>query len=429
MFGKKSKTRQDEPPPPSPPTERLPSAKKSASKQSPDVGIFKEIIDNLPIALFAKDVADDYRFILWNKKQEEVMAIRRQDALGRTDFDLFAEESAAYFREMDEAVVKKGTLVTIPKEIVETKEADSVYLKTAKLPVEHNRRTILVGFSEDITEGVKGREQLEALNQNLTEKNRELEEAHLQLIQADKLESIGRLAAGVAHEVKNPLALLVLGVEYLQSGIDADDPNIAVILDEMKDAIGRADTIVRGLVDLSSDRRLEKQSTCPEELTDHVLLLLRHEVVRNSVVVKRDFRCDGVRIDVDYGKFEQVLLNVITNAIQAMDEAPAELHITVKRATLGDVPRNLGARDATHFRTGDEVVVFEISDTGSGIAADDLSKVYDPFFTTKATGAGTGLGLSVVRKIIELHHGKFKLGNREDRRGAVATILVPTIKS
>ena len=392
-------------------------------------GILEAVVDNLPVALFAKDASDDFRFILWNKKQEEVTTIPREKALGKTDHDLFSQESADYFREMDQSVIDRGKLVDIPEEIIDTEKGGEIFLRTVKVPIKRPNRSVLVGISEDITERVRGREQLEKLNRNLTEKNRELEETQLQLIQAEKLESIGRLAAGVAHEVKNPLALLVMGVEYLSSGVDPNDKNIDVILDEMREAIRRADTIVRGLVDFSSDRQISREPTDPAELCQHVLLLLRHEITKHSISVKTDFTRSSKIIEVDRGKFEQVLINLIMNAIHAMENSPnPELLINLRNEELKDVKRDEGARTAKHFRSGDHVVVIEILDNGKGIEKENLIKIFDPFFTTKATGKGTGLGLSVVRKIVELHQGKITLRNRPLSQGALVRITLPAAR-
>ncbi|MCB1062996.1 MAG: PAS domain-containing protein, partial [Verrucomicrobiae bacterium] len=131
------------------------------------------------------------------------------------DHQIFSKESAEYFRQVDESVIKRGKLIDVPEEIVDTGDGE-VWLHTVKVPVDDKigGRTLIVGISEDITERVRAREQLERLNRNLSEKNKELESTQLQLIQAEKMESVGRLAAGVAHEVKNPLALLLMGVEY-----------------------------------------------------------------------------------------------------------------------------------------------------------------------------------------------------------------------
>ena len=94
------------------------------------------------------------------------------------------------------------------------------------------------------------------------------------------------------------------------------------------------------------------------------------------------------------------------------DSANPRLEVSAYATKLGQVPRDQGARTANHLRSGDEVVVIEVTDNGSGISEENLSRIFDPFFTTKATGVGTGLGLSVVRKIIELHRGAIELENR-----------------
>ncbi|NNE92223.1 MAG: PAS domain-containing protein [Verrucomicrobiales bacterium] len=400
----------------------------SRPRKKASLSYLQSVIDNLPVALFAKDVTDDFRFILWNKKQESITTLPREKALGKRDHEIFSAESADYFREVDEAVVKRGKIAEIPEEIIDTEEGGEVYLRTVKVPIQDSEtgHSLLIGISEDITDRVKAREQLERLNQNLSEKNRELESTQLQLIQAEKLESIGRLAAGVAHEVKNPLALLLMGVEYISSGIDPDDPNLEVILSEMNEAIERADQIVRGLVDFSSDRQLTREETDLQPLIEHVLLMTRHELTRGSVKVSAKFQKDLPKPLLDSRKFEQVLINLILNAIHAMAESDnaSELSIKVTSKTLDKVELNEGARTARRFRKGDTVIYIDVKDTGTGISKKNLEKIFDPFFTTKATGHGTGLGLSVVRKIVELHDGEISIRNRLITEGAHARITL-----
>ena len=391
--------------------------------------IVESVLDNLPVAVFAKDATDDFRFILWNKKQEEVMTLRAEKALGRNDYDLFSQESADYFRSVDKAVIRRGKLMKVPEEIIETKNGREVHLRTVKIPV-HDKETgrlLVVGISEDITEHVKSREQLEQLNRHLVATNKELQETQMQLIQAEKLESIGRLAAGVAHEVKNPLALLLLGVDYLSQGIDPDDANVTTILDQMRGAVDRADRIVRGLVDFSSQRSLTREATDLRGIIDEVLLLIKHELIRSStsVTIKIDDYLPLVFLDMS--KFEQVLINLIINAVHAMaDSSSRHIKIRARAESLEDVAKNEGARTREVLRSGDRVVILEIIDNGSGIAPSDAGRLFDPFFTTKATGIGTGLGLSVARRIVELHGGQLSLRNRTRERGAIARLVLPT---
>ncbi len=391
--------------------------------------IVESVLDNLPVAVFAKDATNDFRFILWNKKQEEVTTIRAEKALGKNDYHLFSQESADYFRSVDKAVIKRGSLMKVPEEIIETKNGREVHLRTVKIPV-HDKETgrlLVVGISEDITEQVKSREQLERLNRHLFQANQELQQTQMQLIQAEKLESIGRLAAGVAHEVKNPLALLLLGVDYLSMGISPDDPNVATILQQMREAVERADRIVRGLVDFSSQRSLSREPTQLSRVVEEVLLLVKHELTRSNTKVSVRMEKDLPHVFLDMSKFEQVLINLIINAVHAMDGGGAkQIKIRAWSESLEEVVKNQGARKREVFRSGDRVVILEISDNGHGIPPADSNRLFDPFFTTKATGVGTGLGLSVARRIVELHGGELTLENRTKEPGAVARLILPT---
>jgi len=317
----------------------------------------------------------------------------------------------------------------VPEEIIETKNGREVHLRTVKIPV-HDKETgrlLVVGISEDITEQVRSREQLELLNSHLVATNKELQQTQMQLIQAEKLESIGRLAAGVAHEVKNPLALLLLGVDYLSQGIDPDDANVATILEQMRGAVDRADRIVRGLVDFSSQRSLMREATDLRGIIDEVLLLIKHELTRSTTCVTIKIDKDLPMVFLDMSKFEQVLINLIINAVHAMaDSSSRHIKIQARADSLEDVTKNEGARTRELLRSGDRVVILEIIDNGCGIAPSDSGRLFDPFFTTKATGLGTGLGLSVARRIVELHGGQLSLRNRTRERGAIARVILPT---
>lgn len=393
------------------------------------LSLVASVLDNLPVAVFAKDANDDFRFVLWNKKQEQITTVKASRAIGRDDYALFSEESADYFRSVDKAVLKRGKLLKVPEEIIEGSDGQDIHLRTVKIPVieEDTGRRLIVGISEDITEQIKSHAQLESLNKHLLETNKELQETQLQLIQAEKLESIGRLAAGVAHEVKNPLALLLLGVDYLSGGIDPDDPNVDAILTQMREAVDRADRIVRGLVDFSSQRSLTREPVKLHAVIDDVLLLVKHELTRSNTRVAVSISEDLPHVFLDLSKFEQVVINLVINAVHAMSEQPRpEILIRARTEDLSEVVKNQGARKYEVFRSGDHVVILEIIDNGCGIDSSDASRLFDPFFTTKATGVGTGLGLSVARKIVQLHGGELHVNDRSDGTGAVAKLILPT---
>lgn len=290
-----------------------------------------------------------------------------------------------------------------------------------------NADGLIYAVARDITAHKKVEDDLRRYANELEKSNRQLKATQEQLIQAEKMESVGRLAAGVAHEVKNPLAMLLLGVNYLSGGVDPNDPHLPRILTEMTQAITRADRIVRGLVNFSAENRLHLGPVDLRALADDVILIMRHELTRRAVRVDLEVGQDVPPVLADAGRLEQVLVNLITNAIQAMEstEKPRVL-IRARRRVLDDVVRDDGVRTIDHLRDGDEVVVIDVIDSGRGIAPADLPKVFDPFFTTKATGVGTGLGLTVVSRIVDLHRGRVAIRNDPETGGARVSITLRT---
>ncbi|MFT5108846.1 MAG: signal transduction histidine kinase [Verrucomicrobiales bacterium] len=260
----------------------------------------------------------------------------------------------------------------------------------------------------------------------------ELRSMQMQLIQSEKMESIGRLAAGVAHEVKNPLAQILMGIDYLSTGIEPGDPNVPKILISMEHALQRADKIVRGLLDFSSDRKLGLVETDINALLEKALVLVEIRLKELSIELGKDFGQDIPNVKLDPVKMEQVLINIIFNAVQAIEtaqaegkqEGPGKISIQTRAAILSDAERDQGSRTGRQLRSGDQTVVIQILDNGPGIPDDKIEHIFDPFFTTKPTGTGTGLGLTVVKKIIDLHEGHINLSNRPDAGGAEAKITL-----
>ena len=288
-----------------------------------------------------------------------------------------------------------------------------------------NADGLIYAVARDITSSKKAADDLRRYAEELVQINHRLKTTQEQLIQAEKMESIGRLAAGVAHEVKNPLALLLLGVNYLSGGVDPNDPHLPRILVEMTQAITRADRIVRGLVNFSAENRLDLAPVDFRALADDVILMMRHELTRGAVRVDLEVGKGVPPVLADRGRLEQVLVNLITNAIQSTEgvEKPGIL-IRAKRVVLDDILRNEGSRTMDHLSDGDDVVVIDVIDNGPGIDSASLPKVFDPFFTTKPTGIGTGLGLTVVSRIIDLHRGRVAIANDPEKGGARVSITL-----
>lgn len=290
------------------------------------------------------------------------------------------------------------------------------------------------GLVYDITERKQAEERLtraltelraneEALKRTLDElkkANHELQQTQLQLIQAARLESVGALAAGVAHEVKNPLQTILMGLDYLVPNCPVDNENIAIVLTDMRDAVTRANAIIRGLLQLSAYTDFELKAEDLNASIRRALRLVNAQVIASKIKVVRKLDPHLPRVKIDRGKIEQVFINLYINAMQAMSPGGV-LTLTTKAGQLGE---NLALSEtaARPFHPGEPVVIAEVQDTGTGIAPANLPKVFDPFFTTKPVGVGTGLGLSVVKKIVDLHGGGIDL--RNNAPGGVVVTLV-----
>ncbi len=266
------------------------------------------------------------------------------------------------------------------------------------------------------------RDELSVSNDRLEKSMQDLQQAQMQLIQQEKMESVGRLAAGVAHEVKNPLAIIQLGIDFL--GNELKDNKIwHETVEDMADAVQRADSVIKGLLDFSRSEQLEQKPADIAALVDDSLLLVRHELKSRHVVVSTEKDTDIPLLLLDRNKLKQVFINLFMNAAHAMQQDGGILTINLSKHTMTHEDLLSFSSGGENFGVGETTVMLKVSDTGTGISESAESKLFDPFFTTKPVGLGTGLGLSVTRKILELHNSVISLKNRTECRGAVVTII------
>lgn len=238
----------------------------------------------------------------------------------------------------------------------------------------------------------------------LARSHEELQQTHLQMIRADQMDATGRLAAGIAHEVKNPLMTLLTGVQYLKAYGKVDGQRERTLLDDMWVAVKRADSVVRGLLDLSRQQELVWKRVVPNDLVERTLGLVKHEIQRRRIALVRDLAPDLPDIVADGYRIQQVLINLMTNAAQAMGEGGT---LTVLTGRSVD-PQG---------------VLITVEDTGPGIPERVLGHVFEAFFTTKGREHGTGLGLAVAKQIVRMHGGSLQLENGPE--GARAVVLLP----
>ncbi len=256
----------------------------------------------------------------------------------------------------------------------------------------------------------------------------ELENAHKQLIHAEKMESIGRLSAGVAHEVKNPLAILQMSVDYLKG--EDNDETIITILDDMDDAIARADKVIKGLLDFSREKDLQVSQGDINEVIIKSLRLIEHELKQHNVTIKTSLADDLPGLAMDFNRLTQVFINLFMNSVQAMyanklKNYDSEIEISSSMGIIAQADLlRMGLQSSKEKRlfTQQPTIIIKIIDTGHGLDANSEKNIFEPFFTTKPVGEGTGLGLSVSKTIINLHHGIITMHNRSDQTGVEVTI-------
>jgi PAS domain S-box-containing protein len=262
-------------------------------------------------------------------------------------------------------------------------------------------------------------EELKRTLDELKRAHEQLKETQLELIQAAKLESVGALAAGVAHEVKNPLQTILMGLDYLGPNLPTGNENVALVLSDMREAVMRANGIIRGLLQLSADRDFEVKTEDLNAAVKRALRLVNAQAIAAKVSVVRKLDNHLPKVRIDRAKIEQVFINLFMNSLQAMSPGGA-LTVSTCSGKLGDTLK-LGDGPFRHF-VGEKVVIAEVQDTGPGIPPSNLPKIFDPFFTTKPSGVGTGLGLSVARKILDFHNAAIDIRN-SPAGGVIATLV------
>ncbi len=252
----------------------------------------------------------------------------------------------------------------------------------------------------------------------------ELEYTQLQLIQAEKMDSIGKLSAGIAHEVKNPLAVIQLGINYIQKTLQTSVALDAVIQD-MENAIHRADSVIKELVDFSASRQLKLERQELNPIVEESLLLVKHELTKHNIDVEMKFEEDLPLIEIDKNKLQQVFINLFMNAIHAMGRK-GSLVVRIYNSVIKNELMKHNLSQTGQFKKANNVVVVEIKDTGPGISEKNKGKIFEPFFTTKKTGVGTGLGLTVTENIIRLHAAYIDISNHKEG-GAIVSIIFKII--
>ena len=240
------------------------------------------------------------------------------------------------------------------------------------------------------------------LEQKVEERTEELRKTENQLIQSDKVASLGKLAAGVAHEINSPLTGILTYSSLLLQAKKEGDPekeDLEVIVNETN----RCKMIVKGLLDFARQTEPRKALFDINEVIDKSINLISHQASIQNVKIERKIKPNLPKTMLDVGQIQQVFINILLNAIEAMPQ---------------------GGTLTVSSEIEDKVAAIRFTDTGIGIPQENLPKILDPFFTTKKQGKGTGLGLSVSYGIIERHRGKLEVKSKVGK-GTTFTVKLP----
>lgn len=244
------------------------------------------------------------------------------------------------------------------------------------------------------------------LDRKVKEKTKELKKSQAQLLQSEKLAGIGQLAAGIAHEIRNPLGIIATSLYYLNDVLPKKKEDIKRHFQIMEAEISRCESIISNLLEFSRKSTQEVELIDVNQLLTITLSLVEKDLfVKDIKLIKKFHHSPTIKANMD--EIKQVFLNLILNATQAM-------------------PRG-GRLDIATSITKNEQARIKVVDSGTGISEKHLSKIFDPFFTTKAPGEGTGLGLTLVHTIVERWKGTIQVKS-QGAKGTIFTIEFPIFK-
>ncbi|HOD35025.1 MAG TPA: ATP-binding protein [Syntrophales bacterium] len=333
------------------------------------------LVENMPIGLVALDGGE--RVMAFNVWAESILGRAAGEVIGRSAAEVLPDTCHEILGELQrgEGVIERETecrvsvTKTVPLEVIAT-----------TLKEEGGRPQGSVILFRDLTE---------------------IRQLKAEIARSQRLASIGSLAAGVAHEIRNPLSSIKGFATYFKAKLRGD-PEDSRTADIMIQEVERLNRVIRQLLDLSRPMEIEKKPTRLEPLIEHTVRLADVHARKKGIIVRTEFSPEAPAVFADPDRIKQVLLNLCLNAIEAMQAG-------------GNLTLTLG-------RYNEKMARLDVSDTGAGVPRGDLENIFDPYYTTKSSG--TGLGLAIVHRIVEAHGGEIRVRS-ESGRGTTFTMLLP----
>jgi PAS domain S-box-containing protein len=447
------------------------------------------IVANIPLALFVKDVQNDWRYILWNQAAEKLYGVSQEEAIGRNGYDFVNAELADRFLAEDLEILERGQLMIIEEEQIHHNIRGSLWQRFMKVPLfnKQGQATHLLCIGENITARKQAEIALIQKNEELARTLQQLQVTQQELIQSEKMAALGQLIAGIAHEINTPLGAIRASIDNISTALEHSIRQLPELLQQLSlerqadffalleaaqqntetfsfreerqlkralkkelDALGFADAdgIATALVKLGITQNItpffpllqEKNNSfiletaynvylqknnsqnihLAVERASKIVFALKNYVRHNNsgqmseaqitegidlvLTIYQNQLKQGIEVSKDYAsvpailcypeELNQVWTNLIHNAIQAMN-SKGKLEISLTEEN--------------------ENIVIQITDSGCGISPEIKPRIFEPFFTTKPAGEGSGLGLDIVKKIIDKHHGKIEVESQPGR--------------
>jgi two-component system NtrC family sensor kinase len=327
------------------------------------------IVDSLPVGLYVVD--KDYRIVAWNRKRETgTQGVAREDAIGKSVFEVLYRQPREQMREELEEVFATDEIRRF--EVDSRASGERRYYRLTKVPMHvsgTDEVTHVITYGEDITE-----------QKRISER----------ILHAEKLAALGQMAAGVMHEINNPLATITASVEAVRDCVE-EDSEATELLSMVETEVDRCKRIARDLLAFSRPPPSEKGPSDIQETVEETLKLLRHHDRFKKIKVQREYVYDLPLVWANSERLIQVFVALALNALDAMEDDGI---LRVRTEII----------DADESEVGISFI-----DTGCGIPQAELPKIFEPFYTSKLPGKGTGLGLSICYGIIQEHGGRIEV--------------------